>query len=105
MDDAGAMRLVEGGGDLDRDLQRLIEGSAPFVSRSASVSPSRYSMTRIRGAVLVADVVQRADVRMIELRDRARFAVEALAELRIGGETSGRTLMATVRSRRVSRAL
>ena len=33
-----------------------------------------------------ADVVERADVRMIELRDRARFAIEPLAELRIGGE-------------------
>jgi len=39
-----------------------------------------------RGAVLVADVVQGADVRMIELRGRAGFAVEALAELRISGE-------------------
>ena len=34
----------------------------------------------------VAHVVQRADVGMIELRDRAGLAVEALAELRIGGE-------------------
>ena len=33
----------------------------------------------------VADVVQRTDVRVIELRDGAGLAVEALAELRIGG--------------------
>src|SRR5262245_33047601 len=33
-----------------------------------------------------ADVVESADVRMIELRDRPRFAVEAFAEERIGCE-------------------
>ena len=54
---------------------------------------------------MLADVVQRADVRVIELRDRAGFALEALAELRVAANASGRTLMATVRSSRVSRAL
>ena len=43
-------------------------------------------MTRNAVPVLLADVVQRADVRMRELRDRARLAIEALAELRVGGE-------------------
>ena len=43
-------------------------------------------MTRNAVPCVLADVVQRADVRMRELRDRARFAVEALAELRIAGE-------------------
>ena len=62
-------------------------------------------MTRYDGAVLLADVVERADVRMVELGDGARFALEALAELRIGREAAGRILIATVRSRRVSRAL
>ena len=37
-------------------------------------------------AVLMPDVVQRADVRMIERRDRARLALEALAQLRIRRE-------------------
>ena len=45
-----------------------------------------------RRAVVLADVVERADVRMIELRDRARFAVEPLAELRVGGEALGQDL-------------
>ena len=35
---------------------------------------------------MFADVVERADVRMIELRDGAGFAIEALAELRVGRE-------------------
>ena len=34
----------------------------------------------------MADVVERADVRMIERRDRARLALEALAQLRVGRE-------------------
>ena len=37
-------------------------------------------------------VVQRADVRVCQLGDRARFAVEPLAELRIGGERLGQDL-------------
>ena len=41
-------------------------------------------------ALLLADVVQRADVRMRELRDRAGFAIEPLAELRVGCECVGR---------------
>jgi len=35
---------------------------------------------------MLVDVVDRADVGMIELRDRFRFARETLAELRIVGE-------------------
>jgi hypothetical protein len=35
---------------------------------------------RAGGGALVADVVQRADVRMVQGRDRARFTLEALAE-------------------------
>jgi hypothetical protein len=35
----------------------------------------------IRRAILVADVVQSADVRMIKLRNRAGFALESVAEL------------------------
>ena len=54
-------------------------------SRAASVSPSRYSMTRNR-CRLLADVVERADVRMRERRDGARFALEALRRSRIGRE-------------------
>src|SRR5262249_32091717 len=40
----------------------------------------------VRGAILLPDVVERADTRMIQLRDDARLTVEPLAELRIAGE-------------------
>ena len=40
-------------------------------------------------ASFVTDVVQRANVRMVERRDRARLAIEPIAQLRIGGELRG----------------
>ena len=43
-------------------------------------------MTRNAVAVVHPDVMQRADVRMRELRDRARLAIEPLAEPAILGE-------------------
>ena len=55
--------------------------SAPLLRRSVSVSPSRYSMTRYSVSPSRPDVVERADVRMRELRDRFRLALEALADL------------------------
>ena len=46
MRDALAVRLVQRVGDRDRHLQRLVERQRPRASRAASVSPSRYSITR-----------------------------------------------------------
>ena len=49
-------------------------------------------MTRNAVAGFLADVEERADVRMRESRDGARFAVEAVAELRVGGQCFGEHL-------------
>jgi hypothetical protein len=43
----------------------------------------------IGDAVVFVDVMERADVRMRELRDDPRLPIEALAELRVGGERVG----------------
>jgi hypothetical protein len=81
-----------------RDLGFTARGvCSPARCRSAA---SRF----VPVAGLLADVVQRADMRMIERRDRAGLAVEPFAELRIAASFGGRTLIATIRSRRVSRA-
>jgi len=48
--------------------------------------PSVPASGRKRRALLLADVVEGADVRMCELRDRASLTIEAFAELRIGRE-------------------
>ena len=46
MDDAVAMRRVEGGGDFNGVLERLLDGNGALAGRSASVSPSRHGITR-----------------------------------------------------------
>src|SRR5215471_256628 len=43
----------------------------------------------ILDAVLTADVVQRADVRMIEARDRFRLALEPLLEIEVARDVIG----------------
>ena len=58
-------------------------GSGPFARRSISVSPSSSSMTRYSASPSRPDVVERADMRMRELRDRLRFSLETLT--RLGG--------------------
>ena len=110
MDDAGAMRGVERAGDLDGDRQRFRQRQGRTrLSAPRQTLLERFAVEQLHheegGAVVIADVEQRADVGVGELRDRARFAVEPLAQLRIGGERAGSTLIATVRSSRVSRAL
>ena len=55
-------------------------GSAPFFSRSASASPSRCSITMKSISSCAPDVVQRADVRMVQVGDAARLAFEALTD-------------------------
>jgi hypothetical protein len=55
--------------------------------------------------ILVADIVECADLGVRELRNRLRFSLQPLAELRVLGKAAGRILTATARSRRLSRAL
>ena len=59
---------------------------------------------KVIDTVLVTDVMQRTDVRVIQAGDSLRFALEPL--LRMGSEENcaGKILIATVRSNRVSRA-
>ena len=72
------MRLIQRIANSDRDVQNFIQGSRPRVKRCASVSPSRYSEI---DAFLPADVVQRADMSVVQRRDRFRFALEPLLHL------------------------
>ena len=57
-------------------------GSGPFASRSDSVSPFEKLHHEVLGLALSPDVVERADVRMRELRDRLRLPLEPLPRLR-----------------------
>ena len=86
MHDAGAMRRVERLGDLNRDGQRLVD------RQRAAFEPGRQRLAvdqlhdEKRHALVLADVVERADVRVRQARDRPRLALEPLAELGVGGQ-------------------
>ena len=65
------------------------ERSRLRASRAARVSPVEILQHEEVDTVLMTDIEQRADVRMIERRDRPRLALEALAQLRVRGERRG----------------
>jgi len=56
-------------------------------------------------AAFMADVIQGADVGMVEAGDGTSLAFESLPQIRIAGQFRGQDLDCTVRLRRVSRAL
>ena len=89
-------------GDLGTITQHLFQRQLPRCKRSASVSPPDTPLPDNR-AILRANVVKPADVGMRKLGDGARFTFEALLQARSGDKCPERTLMATSRSRRVSR--
>ena len=104
MDHAVAVRAIERVGDLDRvadtSLGRQRAACEPRGQRLAL----EELHDQVGDAVLLAEVVQDADVRMVQRADDAGFAIEALAELRVGGELRRQDLDRDVRSRRVSTA-
>ena len=78
---------VERVGDFNREASAPDRAAVgPLASRAASVSPSRYSITRKSTPSVLTDVVQRADVRMGQRRDGVRLAIEARAEPRVRRE-------------------
>ena len=86
------MGFVEGVRSLDRRLERLVERQRPFLQPMGQRFAFEVLHDEERRAVLLADIKQRANVRVIKPRDRASFTVEALAELRIAGEALGQDL-------------
>ena len=84
MHDAGCVRFVQRAGNLRRDLQHLIKRQRTLLQAGVERLAFQILHDEERRAVLFADVVERADVRMVELGNRPRFTIEALAELAIG---------------------
>ena len=82
MDDAGAMGRVERVGDFDPKGERLVQRHGTLRKPVGQ----RLAFEELEDEEAVADVEQRADVRVRELRDCPGFAVEPLPELGIGGE-------------------
>ena len=75
MDDALAVRRVECLADLDAVGDRLFDRHRP--GDRLALDELHH---QVAAAFVLADIKQRADVRMIERRDRMRLALEALRE-------------------------
>ena len=78
MDDSVSMGVIEGAGDLNRRREPLLKRH--MASRQAGGQRLAFQVFHDEkvGSILMSDVVQGADVRMIQRRDRARLALEAL---------------------------
>ena len=91
MDESLAVRLVERVGQLHRVGEGLIEwqrSACQTLGERLAFDQFHHEVAsgsagRRVGSTGVTDIVERADMRMIQLRDRAGLAFESLAELRI----------------------
>src|SRR5690348_16525576 len=92
MDDSLAMRRFERAGYFNSSFQRLIEWQRPSLQTRCQRFPFDVFHDQKFGTVLRAYVVQRADVRMIQRRDSAGFALETLPRFRSFGQMLGKNL-------------
>ena len=76
MNDAVRVGGGKRAGDLDRKPQRVVDGARTLPEHLRQ----GLSLDELHHQEVGADVVERADVRVIERRDRSRFALEALVE-------------------------
>ena len=94
MRDAGAVRAIERVADLHRRSPAPRRPAAR--RRPAQAIGQRLALEKLQDEVVeiavAADVVDRADVRIVERGDGARFLLEALPRLRVSGERAGQHL-------------
>ena len=84
MPDPFFMRRVERLGDLPRDIQSFFERQRPLLDPLGK----RRLLDQFHYEVVGADVVERADIQMIQRGDGAGFGFEAVREL-LGGDFAG----------------
>ena len=100
MHDAFGVRGVQRVGDLDGERADC----SISIGLAADAMLQRQAFQKLHGdeglAVLFADVVDRADVGMIQRGRGLRFALKARQRLRIRATSSGRNFSATKRCRR-----
>ena len=86
MNDPGSVRFVEP----VRDLNAVPKGLLEWQGASLQPLGKRVAFDVLHNeevdAVLISDIVERADMRVVELRDDFGFALEALLALRAFGE-------------------
>ena len=101
MHDAFVMRRRQAVGD----LHGVIDGLATGLARAAgarAASRRRAARTPCRRRHVRRHLVNGKNVGMVQRCGGTGFLLEAAQAVRVGGRDSGRTLMATSRSRRVS---
>src|SRR6266478_1902008 len=86
------MRFVQSIGDLRAVFQSLIEWQRALLKTLGERLPFDTLHHQVIRAVLLADVMERADVGMIQAGDGFRFALEALFANGIGGKLRGKNL-------------
>ena len=84
MHDAGQVCLVECLGDLDCHLQRVLELERPASQAVRERLAHEVFEHEVVGAALMAHVIQRADVLMLETGDGFGFPLEPGLEIRVG---------------------
>src|SRR3990170_5702738 len=83
---AFAMRLVERVSYLDGVAQHLLKRQRPFEQSRGQRLTLQILHDEILGARLLADVIEHADVRVLEVGDGFSFALESLAQLGVERE-------------------
>ena len=84
MDDAGKVCLVECLGDLDCHRQRVLELERPASQAVRERLTDEVFEHEVIGAALMAHVIQRAYVLMLEAGDGFGFPLEPGLEIRVG---------------------
>jgi hypothetical protein len=78
VDNSAAMRLVQGERDLCAVLQDLVKRERPFLQPFGKRFPFNALHNEVVDSVLIADIVQHANVRVIENGDGFGFSFKAL---------------------------
>src|SRR5947207_10150089 len=81
MNDARAVGFVERAGDLNRVTKNLLSGQRTLRETLIRRFAFDEFHDKVVDAVLMSDIVESADVRMIEARHRASLSLESLTDL------------------------
>jgi hypothetical protein len=92
MDEPLPVRLLERVGHLEGAAQQLRGRHRPSLESRGERLPYEMLHDQKVDSILAPDVMQRADMRVVEARHCARFALEPLPSLRMGRQVSGKDL-------------
>ena len=92
MHDSVLVRRGESRCHLPRELERLLERKGAAPQAIGKGLPFEVLHDEVIDPVVGADVMERADMRVVELRDRFRFPLEAGLSRRISREIRGQHL-------------